>query len=459
MSTAQSQVSTSSTRRVLASAAVGQFVEFYDFVVYAYTATVLATHFFPSEDRVASLLATFAVYAVGFVMRPLGGLIWGHIGDRVGRRAVLAVIILIMGASTAMIGALPTYEQIGIAAPILLVVARMIQGLSVGGEAIGSNILVAEHSPLQRRGGYVALGYACGVIPAVVVAILVLGLNNLMGPDDFTDWGWRLLYFLGAALSLVGLYIRKRINESPAFEVTRSADRIPRAPIRTVLEDNRRSLVLAFTMATLSGLGFYSLTGYFPAYLSESVNLTRNESLASNSIALCVTFVAMPLAGALSDRIGRRPIMIGGALSSAVLAIPAYVLVSSGSFWNATFGQCILAATLGAFFGGAGIVWLELFPTRVRYTGAALSLNAAYVVFGGTAPLFSSWLVERSGSLLAPAFYLAILASLVFVGALFLPETYRDPLIRAEDVDSHEDSSDTQQSRSPERAGDPYPHG
>ncbi|OLF12079.1 hypothetical protein BLA60_08640 [Actinophytocola xinjiangensis] len=420
-------------RRVLVSAALGQFVEFYDFVIYAYTASVIATLFFPGDSRVASMLATFAVYAVGFVMRPVGGLLFGHLGDRAGRKGVLAIIILLMGASTALVGVLPTYEQIGILAPILLVVARLLQGLSVGGEAIGSNALVAEHSPPARRGGYVALAYAFGVIPAVFAALFVLALNSVLGEAAFTSWGWRIPFLLGGVISLVGIYIRRRVAESPAFEQTKRAERVAKAPLLSVLREHRRALGFAFVMASLSGLGFYSLTGYFPSYLSEAVKLTESESLIANSVALTMAFIAMPLAGRLSDRVGRRPMLVAGALSSALAAVPAYWLASSGSLAPAIIGESLLAITLGIFFGTVGIVWLELFPTRTRYSGAAMSLNAAYVVFGGTAPLFSTWLVDATGSLLAPAIYLAVLSFLVFVVACRIPETYQVSLVQGED--------------------------
>ncbi|XVQ07711.1 MFS transporter [Spirillospora sp. CA-255316] len=420
-------------RRVLVSAAIGQFVEFYDFVVYAYVASTLATLFFPSHDRFASMLATFAVYAVGFGMRPLGGLLFGHLGDRIGRRGVLAAIILLMGGSTAVIGVLPTYSQIGFVAPLLLIIARLVQGLSVGGEAIGSNALVAEHAPDHRRGANVALAYAFGVIPAVFAALFVLALNNLLGDQAFESWGWRIPFLLGGVISLVGLYIRRRVSESPAFEAIRSTERVAKAPLLSVFREHRRSLGFAFAMASLSGLGFYSLTGYFPSYLTESVKLSATEALVSNSIALTAAFISMPLAGLLSDRIGRRPVLVIGAGTSALAAVPAYVLASSGSMSTAIAGQSLLAFTLGIFFGGVGVVWLELFPTRTRYSGAATALNAAYVIFGGTAPMFGTWLVGVTDSLLAPSVYLAVLAAVVFLVARRLPETHRASLVQAED--------------------------
>ncbi|MGI5441701.1 MFS transporter [Streptomyces shenzhenensis] len=428
-------------RRVVVSAAIGQFVEWYDFVVYAYAASVVATLFFPAEDRAASLLSTFAVYAVGFLMRPLGGLLFGHLGDQLGRRSVLSVIILLMGISTAGIGLLPTYQQIGITAPVLLLVCRLLQGLSAGGEAMGSNALVAEHAPPGRRGMYVGFAYSFANLPAVFAALFVLVLTNTLSAASYESWGWRLPFLVGGLLSLVGLYIRSQVAESPAFRATQAAERVTGAPILTVLRDHRRGLGFSFAMAALSGLGFYTLAGYFSTYLSESVGLDSNEALISNCVALTAAFITMPLAGRLSDRIGRRPVLAIGAAASAVLSLPAYLLASAGSLVTAVAGQSLLAVALGVFFGPVGIVFLELFPTRTRYSGSSIGYNSAYVVFGGTAPLLGTWLIDVSGSLLAPAVYMTALSACVFAVALRIPESHQDPLVHIEDTEVDTDPS------------------
>ncbi|MBC3190420.1 MFS transporter [Pseudonocardia sp. C8] len=427
-------------RRVVASAAIGQFVEWYDFVIYAYTSSVVATLFFPAEDRVASLLATFGVYAVGFVMRPVGGVVFGHLGDVLGRRGVLAFVILLMGGSTAAIGLLPTYASIGILAPILLVVCRLLQGMSAGGEAMGSNALVAEHAPDGRRGRWVGFTYSFANLPGVFAALLVLGLTNAMTAQAWSEWGWRIPFLLGGVLSLVGLYIRARVQESPAFTTTRQAHQVTKAPLLTLFRTHRRELLLAFAMAALSGLGFYSLAGYFSSYLTESVGLSSNDSLLSNSVALFAAFVAMPLAGSWSDRVGRRKVLLVGAAASAIVAVPAYAIAGAGGLLPAIAGQTLLAVALGTFFGPVGIVFLELFPTRIRYSGASVGYNAAYVAFGGTAPLFGTWLVAQTGSLLAPAVYTALLAAAVFAVATRLPETHTSSIVHAEDVAGRADA-------------------
>lgn len=418
-------------RRVVTSAAIGQFVEWYDFTVYAYSATVISLLFFPADNPVVGLLSTFAVYAVGFVMRPLGGIVFGHLGDKGGRRGVLALVILLMGGATLAVGLLPTYQQIGLAAPILLVVCRLLQGLSAGGEAMGSNSLVAEHAPAGKRGLFVGFTYSFANVPPIFAALLVLLLTNALTADAFQSWGWRIPFLIGGVISFVGLYIRRRVDESPAFEAAREAKQVTRVPAASVLRHHAKPLAFTFAMAALSGLGFYTLTGYFVTYLTQSVKLPSNAALLANSIALVVAFVAMPLAGLASDRFGRKKVLAAGALLSALVAIPAYLLAGQGTLAGAVTGQSLLALALGIFFGPVGIAFLEAFPTNVRFSGSAIGYNAAYVVFGGTAPLLGVWLVDRTGSLLAPAVYMAVVAVAVFVAALFMPETYRRPMVDA----------------------------
>jgi MHS family proline/betaine transporter-like MFS transporter len=422
-------------KKVVTSAAIGQFVEWYDFVIYAYSASIIATLFFPSIDKAAAILSTFAVYAVGFLMRPLGGVIFGHLGDKIGRKNTLSFIILIMGAATVAIGLLPTYSQIGLWAPILLVVCRLAQGLSAAGEATSSNSFVAEHAPQGRRGVLVAFTYAFANIPPIFAALLVLLITNVTTAEDYASWGWRIPFLLAAPLALVGLYIRRRTEESPAFKQTRKASRTSKAPLATAFQLYKKEMLFSFTLAALSSLGFYTLTGYFVTYLTETVGLSRNDALISNSIALLLAFVAMVLGGHISDKIGRRRTILSGAGLCALICIPAYMMAGQGTLVSAVIGQGLLAFSLGLFFGPVGIAFLELFPTRIRVSGAGVSYNIAYTVFGGTAPLLSTFLVMQSGSKLAPAFYMALVAALVFLVSTQLPETYRKSLVHSEDMD------------------------
>lgn len=420
-------------RRVVTSAALGQFVEWYDFVVYAYSAGVIARLFFPNSDPVAALLAAFAVYAVGFLMRPVGGLVFGVLGDRLGRRGILALIILLMGGSTVAIGLLPTYQQIGIYAPILLVLCRLVQGLSAAGEATGSNSFVAEHAPTGQRGRWVALTYSFANIAPVVAALVVLLISNMMSGAEYDSWGWRIPFIIGGPLALVGLYIRSKVDETPAFKATIAARRTAATPLRDAFQYNRKAMGFTFALAALSSLGFYTLAGYFVSYLTGPVGLSKNDALISNSIALFIAFLSMNIGGYLSDILGRRFLIIGDVFLSAIACVPGYLLASHGTLWSAILGQGLIALCTGPFWGAMPIVLLELFPTRTRFTGSAISLNLAYAMFGGTAPYIGTWLVAATGSKLAPAYYGTAIALLVLFVAFALPETFKSSLVHAED--------------------------
>lgn len=424
----------SGLRRVLTSAAIGQFVEWYDFVIYAYSAAIIAKLFFPNADPTAALLSTFAIYAVGFVMRPLGGFIFGPLGDRIGRRRVLSLVILMMGAATLCIGLLPTYEQIGLLAPILLVVCRLVQGLSAAGETVGSNAFVAEHAPSDRRGLYVGFTYSFANLPPIAAALLVLLLTNVLTGEAYSSWGWRIPFLIGGPLALVGLYIRHKVDESPAFQATKAARNVAASPLRDAVRDQKKAMGFSFALAAFSSLGFYTLAGYFVSYLITTVGLNSNAALISNSVALFVAFLTMIFGGHLSDRLGRKPVLIAGLVINALVCIPAYLIAAQGSLATAILGQSLLAFGCGLFWGPVGIALMELFPTRTRYSASAISYNLAYTIFGGTAPLLGTWLVMQSGSKIAPAVYMCAVSIAVLLVVLRIPETYRSSLVHAEDL-------------------------
>ncbi|HEY1106150.1 MAG TPA: MFS transporter [Agromyces sp.] len=412
-------------RKVMTSSAIGHFVEWFDFAVYAYAAPVIATLFFPDSDPAAALMAVFAVYAVGFVARPIGAFLIGNLGDRFGRKRVLAGVILVMGISTTLIGLLPTYAAIGVAAPVLLILLRMMQGLSAAGETIGSNSDVAEHSPNKRRGLNVGLVYTWSNLPPVIAALLVLALTTVLSPEAYETWGWRVPFLLGAPLAVVGLYIRTRVDESPAFLEMRESRKVESAPIRTVFREQWRNMVVCFSIAAVASLGYYSLTGYFYSYMTVTIGLDSSAALISNSIALLITFFTVPVAAFVSDRIGRRRMLLIAGLFGALVAVPAYLLVGVGTLPAAIVSQSLLGLALGLFFGPAGAAFVELFPARVRYTGASISYNLAFTIFGGTAPLIATWLIGLTGSTVAPAWYVVAVTVLALLVVITMPETNR----------------------------------
>lgn len=410
-----------SFRRVLSSAAIGQFVEWYDFVIYAYSAATIAKLFFPAGDPAIAILATFAIYSVGFLARPLGGYVFGTLGDKIGRRRVLSIVILMMGGATVGIGLLPTYSQIGILAPLLLIVCRLVQGLSAAGETVSSNSFVAEHAAPRHRGRFVSFTFSFSTLAPVAAAIVVLAFSNGMSPEQYQSWGWRIPFLLGGPLALIGLYIRRIVDESPAFAQVMATDGIAKSPLREAATLQTAAMVRAFALAAFSSLGFYSLSGYFVTYLVET-GLARTDALLSNGIAMFIAFVSFWAGGELSDRYGRKPVILSTIVLSVLLTIPAFKLASSATFEMALLGQTLLGVNYGFFWGAFGIAVVEMFPTRTRVTGATMSFNIGYTIFGGTAPFIGTWLLLRTGDNLAPAYYIIA----VSVMALFAAATMRE---------------------------------
>lgn len=425
-----------SLKRVITSSALGQFIELYDFVIYAYSATILAHLFFPTDDPVAGVLSVFAVYAVGFAIRPVGAVVFGLLGDRIGRRAILVFVIVMMGVGTMAIGFLPTYEQVGLLAPILLIICRVIQGFSAAGESMTSNVFVAEHAPRSKRATYLSFTFSFTTLPSVVAALFVWGLMNGLGADVYESWAWRIPFLVGGPMALIGLYIRSKVAESPVFEAARATNEI--AQQQNIVEPRssvKRAVAYAFALCAVGAIGFYSLSGYMVSYLTTAVGLPQDQALLSNGIAMFVAFVSFWPGGYLADRFGRRPMVIGVLIGIVALYLPAFGLAATGTMFGAIAGQSIIGILLGLFFGVFGATILEGFPTRNRASGTVISYNVAYTVFGGTAPLVSTWLVAQSGILIAPAVYMVIIAALSLVAVLMLrmPETKGSSLLHADD--------------------------
>lgn len=416
--------------RAVAAGSVGNFVEWFDFAIYSASIPVIATQFFPKSDPTAALLATFALYGVAFLARPVGGVFWGNLGDRIGRRNVLAAVIVVMGVATMAIGLLPTYASVGVLAPVLLAVLRLVQGFSGAGEFTGSTSFITEHAPANRRGLFAAISATFTTLPAVCGALTVLAARTGMPGDTYGSWGWRLPFLVAGPLAVVGLLIRLRMDESPAFEELRRERDVERAPAREAVRHHRRSILLVFAIASLSGLGAYTLGAYFVTYLTVTVGLAPTTALLANCAAFGVTVPLVPLVGLLGDRVGRKPLLVTGCIGFIALSVPGYLIAGSGGLGAAIAGQLMLALPWTFVVSAVVVTQIEIFPTAVRYSGASIGYNLAYMVFGGTAPLVATWLVAHSGSHIAPSFYLVAVAVLVLPAVWKLPETSRLALRR-----------------------------
>lgn len=415
-------------RKAVTAGAIGNFIEWYDFSVYGYFATIIAAQFFPSEDRVASLLATFAVFAISFFMRPVGAFIFGHYGDKVGRRNTLAVVVILMGIATFMIGVLPTYAQIGVAAPILLVVARLLQGLSAGGEWSGSAAFMVEYAPEERRGLYGSWQQVSIVAGLLVGSGMGAALGTVLSEEALNSYGWRITFILGIVVGLVGLYLRLRLEDTPAFRALEEHEEVESAPIKeSFVSHNKESLTaIGFTVGWT--VSYYILLTYMPTFVSETAGLPLTQALVSNAIGLAVLMALIPFTGALSDRVGRKPLLIAFAALITLATYPLFLLISTGSFLLVVLGQMIFGVIIALFSGPGPAALVEMFPTNVRYSALGVSYNLAVALFGGTAPFIATYLISRTGSNASPGLYLIAASVITLVVVATMKETYRDPL-------------------------------
>jgi len=413
-------------RRALGAAVIGNVLEWYDFAVYAFLATVLARIFFPSGDELSALLATFAVFGVGFVVRPLGAVIIGRLADRRGRKIALSLTIILMALGTVMIGLLPSYESIGVGASALLVAARLLQGFSAGGEWGSSTAFMVEWAPPNRRGLFGSLQQASVAGGFLLGSLTAASLSHWLGPAALEDWGWRVPFLFGGILGPIGLYMRRKLDETPSFKAAvqeRTAPGVSSAPQGWSLAAR------AFGFTVLWTTAYYIFLSYMPTFLQQHVGLDRTQALWSNSLALMALVVAVPMAGALSDRVGRKPLLLASCAAFVLLPYPLFAMLLSNPSLPTVIAVQLLFALAIALFSGAGPAAIaEIFPTRIRATWMSIGYSVSVVVFGGFAPYVATWLIARTGSPLAPTWYVIGAAIVTAVTIATQKETAHDAL-------------------------------
>jgi MFS transporter, MHS family, proline/betaine transporter len=415
-------------KKAVTAGAIGNFVEWYDYSVYGFFATVIASQFFPSEDRVASLLATFAVFAVAFFMRPVGAFVFGHYGDTIGRRNTLAAAVIMMGIATLMIGVLPSYAQIGVLAPILLVVARLLQGFSAGGEWSGSAAFMVEYAPENKRGLY-GSWQQVSIVAGLLVGSAMGGLlGTVLSEDALNAWGWRIPFILGMVVALVGLYLRLRVEDTPAFRIIEEKEEITEAPVKESFTAHWRESLTAIGFTVAWTVAYYILLTYMPTYVSETLGVPLTQALLSNAIGLVVLMALIPFTAALSDRIGRKPLLIAFSALIALLTYPLFLLASTQVLAFIVLAQILFGVIISLFSGPGPAALVEMFPTNVRYSALGVSYNIAVAAFGGTAPFIATYLISRTGSNFSPGFYLIAAAVVTLIVVSTMKETYREPL-------------------------------
>jgi metabolite-proton symporter len=414
----------SSVRKVIVASLIGTSLEWYDFFIYGTAAALVFNQlFFPTFEPLVGTLLAFTTYAVGFVARPLGGLIFGHYGDRIGRKNVLVVTLLLMGIATFAIGLLPTYATIGIWAPILLVALRFLQGLGLGGEWGGAVLMTLESGGANRRG----LNASWPQVGVPVGLLLANGILALMGAltDEpaFLSWGWRVPFLLSGLLVLVGLWIRMTIAESPLFREVEESHTKAGAPIMEVLRSYPKQVLLAIGARVGVDVAFYTFVLFITTYVATYLKLPRNYALNAVLIAAAIQVVLIPLFGSLSDRFSRRPVYLAGAIGAAVWVFVFFILLDTGQFWLIVLAAVVALVFHAAMYGPQAAFISEMFPTRVRYTGASMGYQLAGIIGGALAPIISVALLNRYDTSIAVSIYAVAMLLVTIICVLLAPET------------------------------------
>ncbi|HVW42040.1 MAG TPA: MFS transporter [Amycolatopsis sp.] len=418
-------------RRVVLGGAVGSFVEWYEFAVYGFLAATLAKAFFPAVGGGNGVLASLAVFGVAFFARPVGGFLWGYVGDRIGRRQTLAITVLSMSLCTTLVGVLPSAATIGVAAPILLVALRILQGVAAGGEISGAVSFIAEHSDAGRRGWRVATVEAGAVsgnlVGALVTSIMILSLPAA----SLTSWGWRIPFLIAIVMGLVGVYIRRRLEETPYFrELEERGDRAGN-PLYEALTGRAQWVLLArsFGVVALNAASFFLIVGYLPTFANSILKLSGWAAVTPPVIALIVTLAAVYLGGWLSD-LSRRKTLLLSAGGLAVLSYPCFLLITSGHYGLIVLGLVIFGVPTGVYCSATQVALTDMFPTKVRVSGHGVAYNISVAIFGGIAPYLITSLNHATGDRLVAAYFVAAVAVLSFLVSLTVTETAGKPLRR-----------------------------
>jgi MFS transporter, MHS family, proline/betaine transporter len=418
----------SETRKAVRGAAIGNTVEWFDFAVYSVLATYIADKFFPSGDDTVALLNTFAIFAAAFFMRPLGGFFFGPLADRIGRQRVLAIVILLMSFSTFAIGLVPSYDAIGVGAPLLLLLLRCLQGFSAGGEYGSGACFLAEYAPDRHRGFVVSFLVWSVVLGFLLGSITVTVLEALLSEAAMNAYGWRIPFLLAGVLGAVGLYIRLRLRDTPEFEELRDEGELSSSPLKEALTTSWRPILQIAGLVIIHNVGFYTVFTFLPSYFTKTLEFTKMDAFLSITIASVVALILIPPLGALSDRVGRKRLLIAGAVGFIVFTYPLFLLLNSGSLAAAIAGHAGLAAVEAVFASTALAAGAELFATRVRSGAYSIGYNISVAIFGGTAPYVATWLTDRTGNELAPAYYVVIAAIVSLATVLTMKETAARPL-------------------------------
>ncbi|MFJ8545921.1 MFS transporter [Streptomyces sp. NPDC093586] len=420
-------------RRSVVAGAVGVFVHWFDWAAYAYLAGTIASVFFPAGDGTTGVLAVFGVFAVSFGIRPIGALVFGPLGDRIGRKRTLSLVIFMMSGATLAIGLLPGYASIGIAAPVLLVVLRLVQGFAAGGEFGSAASFLAESAPRRRRGlgvSWLEVGSLLGFLAGSFVFLL---LSTGLGEEQLLSWGWRVPFLVSAPLGVIGLVIRARIEDTPEYRTLEASGSVPRSPVRELLRSHKRQLLQAAGLMAAMHVPFYAVLTYLVTYETDHLGHSAGNAASLSTVISLLGLVLVPLFGMLSDRVGRKPVFVAATATLLVVATPAFLLMRTG-LTGTWIAGLLLGVILAAILGTYAVWAAETFPTRTRQSGLSVAYNVTAALFAGTVPYLMTVLISATGSTLVPGPYLMVFAAGGLVAALSLRETAGSALLHAGDV-------------------------
>ncbi|MFD4411734.1 glycine betaine/L-proline transporter ProP [Streptomyces sp. NPDC058467] len=427
-------------KRAVKAASLGNAMEWFDFGIYSYLAVTIGHVFFPSGNGTVQLLSSFATFAVSFLVRPVGGMVFGPVGDRIGRKKVLALTMIMMAVGTFAIGLIPSYAVIGFWAPVLLILFRLVQGFSTGGEYGGASTFIAEYAPDRRRGffgSFLELGTLAGYVGA---AGLVTVLTGELGSGGMESWGWRVPFLVAGPIGLVGLYLRLRLDETPAFQkledesshkasdAASAVEATAKGDLAKIFRDYWPTLILCVCLVGAYNITDYMLLSYMPTYLSDEMGYSETHGLLILIATMAVLMLIISQVGKLSDRFGRKPLLMAGMLGFLVLSVPAFLLVQQGGLAAVSAGMLMLGLSLVCMLGTMSAALPALFPTQVRYGSLSVGYNLSASLFGGTTPLVITALISATGSDMMPAYYAMAAALVGVIAVACMKETAQQPL-------------------------------
>ena len=385
---------------------------------------IIAKQFFPTHDPVAGLINTFGVFAAGYLVRPLGGIVFGHIGDRLGRKHALQLSVLLMVIPSTMIGLLPTYEHVGILAPILLIIIRLVQGFSVGGELIGSISYMTEIAPPDKRGFLGSFAFMSAV-GGVLLGSVVATIMHLVFDDNFLNtWGWRIPFLFGFLVGIYGLWMRNGLPETKAFEDIKEKGEISSNPVKDVLSKMPVKVLHLVGLVMINAAGFYTIFVWWPTYITNIVDPPIDHALTVNTVAMIFFMLLIPIFGRLSDLYGRKKLITTGIILFIIILYPMFVWTDQGIFWHAIVAQFSFTFVLAMISGPLCATMIEMFPAVMRFSGIALGYNIAQSLVGGTSPLICTWLISTTGDIASPALYLIAVGVFSLIAAFTLDSKY-----------------------------------